>query len=589
VRTSAHFSFGVGLLLALGRIGLFGAELPLPARPKTAPAASALLPKLAALDLAARDQALTTQILSGNVPNFLRKLAPASVTNVLNGVTNELTFFATPDYLAVGSDTDYFLAPLAPYAAQKIAEALQCALPTRKMVDAIYSAARVKLTPQPITPTAAMTTVPVFSNHNFLIYQARTSFTPSLPLGILTAGHKKDVVITPRLTNSPGKVAIYGWHQTNGKPIQPLYLGHTANWVDYSQCTRLIAQNVLLNGKETNLVAVLEDPNLYALLSDEGPLTSPRYRTNPPPTAVSEQANTKIFNEQVVRYTLEPDMKVTVNAPAGKTFSADKDVLLIFFALPNGNTTEQTIGKKMQPGDDWHFDIQHIGAQTRFIRRVLTNQSVVVAYLEAAQKSWPAWRKKNGDAQVPKLLDQVAAPYSTNNAQWMLSGHSGGGSLLFGYLNAVEAIPEKVHRIAFLDSNYAYDAALGHERKLADWLKASTDNYLCVLAYNDAVALLDGKPFVSTAGGTWGRSHAMLADLARDFQFSNATNAEFETSSALHGRIQFLLKTNPERKIFHTVQVERNGFIHAALSGTTNENKGYIYFGERAYSELISE
>ena len=171
----------------------------------------------------------------------------------------------------------------------------------------------------------------------------------------------------------------------------------------------------------------------------------------------------------------------------------------------------------------------------------------------------------------------------------MLSGHSGGGSLLFGYLNAVEAIPEKIHRIAFLDSNYAYDSALGHERKLVNWLKASTDNCLCVLAYNDAVALLDGKSFVSAAGGTWGRSHAMLADLEQDFHFSNTTNTEFETSTALNGRIQFLLKTNPERKIFHTVQVERNGFIHASFTGTMHENKGYTYFSDRAYSPFISE
>ncbi len=29
-------------------------------------------------------------------------------------------------------------------------------------------------------------------------------------------------------------------------------------------------------------------------------------------------------------------------------------------------------------------------------------------------------------------------------------------------------------------------------------------------------------------------------------------------------------------------QVERNGFIHALVSGTADEGKGYEYFGERA-------
>ena len=51
--------------------------------------------------------------------------------------------------------------------------------------------------------------------------------------------------------------------------------------------------------------------------------------------------------------------------------------------------------------------------------------------------------------------------------------------------------------------------------------------------------------------------------------------------------MQFILKENPDRKIFHTVQVERNGFIHSILSGTADEGKGYEYFGPRAYAQWI--
>ena len=94
----------------------------------------------------------------------------------------------------------------------------------------------------------------------------------------------------------------------------------------------------------------------------------------------------------------------------------------------------------------------------------------------------------------------------------VLGGHSGGGSLIFGYLNSVEAIPDRVERIAFLDANYGYQTDR-HREKLAAWLKASDRHFLCVLAYNDAVALLNGKTFVSAEGGTWGRSHLMLRDL----------------------------------------------------------------------------
>jgi len=80
----------------------------------------------------------------------------------------------------------------------------------------------------------------------------------------------------------------------------------------------------------------------------------------------------------------------------------------------------------------------------------------------------------------------------------------------------------------------------------------------------------------------------MQRDMAEDFKFTNQTNAEFQRFSALDGRVQFILKENPEKKILHTVQVERNGFIHSMVSGTSNQSQGYEYFGPRAYSKWIS-
>jgi len=294
------------------------------------------------------------------------------------------------------------------------------------------------------------------------------------------------------------------------------------------------------------------------------------------------------FNDRVASFGRD-EFKVHINAPPSDAFKHGKKVLLIFYALPNGNTTEQTIGRKMKPGDDWHFDIQHIGAQTRFLRERIKDRIIVVAYLEADSKSWPAWRKKHGDKQIPEIISSVRKIFTNNPVEIVLSGHSGGGSFIFGYLNAVEKIPDDVTRIAFLDSNYAYDPAQGHTEKFVKWLKASKRHCLCVLAYNDAVALLDGKSFVSAEGGTWGRSHAMLKDFGASFKFASQKKDGLEKVLALGGRIQFLLKENPDRKIFHTVQVERNGFIHAMVSGTKNEGKGYQYFGERAYGKWIQE
>ena len=603
--------------------------LALPIRATNALSGAEFVRRIAPLALAEREKELISQFNAGNVPKFLRTLAPVAVTNVVAGKTNTATFYVTPDYLAIGSEEDYFLAPMSPNMAQRIADSLGCSLPTRKMVNDTYAAAAVKLVPAPIPPSPAMTTVAVFSNHNAIVHGQRAEHLGTHPLGALVAGHQKDVVITAKLAAAPGKVAIYGWHQTNGVPIQPLYLGHAAAWVDYSQCIRLVQQQMTVNGEATTVAKVLADPALAGLLSDEGVISNPRYptnalpelptkttsgkplpaldnqhptrntehatrntqhessTTNSAPTSVASLQPSPYLHERIASFTVEPEVKVHVNAPAQEAFSPGKKVLLIFYALPNGNTTDQTIGRILKTGDDWHYDIQHIGAQTRFLRQMVPDRAIVVAYLENDLKSWPAWRKKHGDKLIPEILDKVKKLFAGSEMEIGLSGHSGGGSLIFGYLNALERIPDDVVRIAFLDSNYAYDRALGHKDKLAGWLKAGSRHCLCVLAYNDAVALLDGKSFVSAAGGTWGRSHAMQRDLAEDFKFTSQTNTEFQKFFALDGRLQFLLKENPERKIFHTVQVERNGFIHCLVCGTANEGKGYEYFGERAYRKWI--
>ena len=98
------------------------------------------------------------------------------------------------------------------------------------------------------------------------------------------------------------------------------------------------------------------------------------------------------FREQIRVFKFEPDVTATMIAPSVSDFNPRLQTTLIIYALPNGNTTEQTIGKALGSGDDWHFDIQHIGAQMRLLRVAKPGQNLVIAYLETAQKSWPAWR-----------------------------------------------------------------------------------------------------------------------------------------------------------------------------------------------------
>lgn len=551
-----------------------------------------------ALERPAREERIVAEVLRGNVPEFLRRLVPVSFTNSVDGTPQRITVFVTPDYLAVGSDADYFLTPLTPAAARRIADAAGCVLPTRRVVDAIHAAAPLKLAPQPIPPSKEMVTMPVFARHNELVGEQRKAALTAHPLGTLVAGDKKDVVLTPQLAAKPGKVAIYGWHRLNGVAIQPLYLGHADSWADYSHGVRLVHQVAKLDGVEKPVAEILADAKLCVLLSDEGPL--PRAGDLQPPSVAGRTSERRLqtagtgewhpsphFGEQVMDFRLEPGVRVHVNAPAPAVLSARKQIHLVLYALPNGNTIEQTVGKQLQPGDDWHFGIQHIGAQARWLRARETNAALVVAYFEAAGLSWPAWKRTNGVEKIPGFVERVVALFPGQELTLTLNGHSGGGSFIFGYLDAHEQIPASVERIAFLDSNYGYDASKRHAEKLSAWLKASPRNHLCVLAYHDSVALLNGKTFVSEAGGTWGRSQAMLADLKREFAFESATVNGLQAHRALGGRLQLLLKENPEKKILHTVQVERNGFIHSMLTGTPVESRGYEYLGERAYGDFI--
>lgn len=266
-----------GWLVATQWINASAADLELPPRRADAPGGMAFATSIAGRDLAAWEREVSAEVEKGNVPQFWRSFVEVRVAGEGGSGHGSAIYFVAPDYFCIGSDDDYFLTPLSPKVAQALADRLGCVLPTRKMVDDIYRAAPVKLPPAPFPPDAAMTTIPAFTEHNHLIRAQRAATLPAHPLGSLVAGHKKDVVVTAQLATSPGKVAIYGWHKRAATPIQPLYLGHGEGWVDYSHGVRFVMRELSVNGIATRVDAVLADPELSGLLSDEGVIAAPRY------------------------------------------------------------------------------------------------------------------------------------------------------------------------------------------------------------------------------------------------------------------------------------------------------------------------
>jgi len=212
-----------------------------------------------------RDSFAVAEIEKGNIPSFLTKLIPVTISQIDSATAEKITatFYVTPDYLSIGTDEDWTRIPLTPMAAQRLADRFNCFLPTRKMVDAIYNAAKVKLEPVPLY--AFRDSSPIFYHHHLIIEGQRKGRSG------LIAGIKKDVVISGKTTRDTkaNRVAIYGWHKLDGKPIQPLYTGHVNWYVDYSHGIRLIYRKLKVNGQWMHYEEVLKHPVYKHLLCDE--------------------------------------------------------------------------------------------------------------------------------------------------------------------------------------------------------------------------------------------------------------------------------------------------------------------------------
>lgn len=310
--------------LSLTAFGASSQTLNLPPRTADALTGSQFIEIITLMSRTDRENWIYAQVMSGNIPGFLRTLVPITASATINATAHTGRFYVAPDYLAIGEDDDYFLAPMTPLLAQRLCDRLGCTLPTRKMVNQIWTNAAVKMTPQPIAPGPEMITVPVFADHNLMVWTQRSTFTNSFPLGALVSGDKKDVVVSTLIysnlhTGVPKPVVIYGWHYTSGAPIQPLYNGHEETYADYSHGARLVQNSMTVDGASNTVTNVLTDPNLAALLSDEGP----------------SEATTYTGIIRLPRYTVPPLGPVLITQPRSQTVVPGATV--VFQALAVGD------------------------------------------------------------------------------------------------------------------------------------------------------------------------------------------------------------------------------------------------------------
>jgi hypothetical protein len=325
----------------------------------------------------------------------------------------------------------------------------------------------------------------------------------------------------------------------------------------------------------------------------------PPGRTQTPSAAVVQEKRvlpgfhrSSWFDEQVREEWIEPGVRAVLNAPAN--LDASRPTRLIIYTTPNGNTIEQTLGSAMGKETDWHFDIQHIAAQTRRLREVSPDENIILVCVEATGLSWPAWRQKNPDnaARIRRMvegwIDAVKARLPGSPVRVALTGHSGGGSFLFGFINGGETIPDYVERIGFLDANYSYSDADKHGDKLLAWLRGDAARRLVVIAYDDREITLDGKKVVGPDGGTFRASGRMMSRFRQDTVLTEAKSGDFQATTGLNGQIQFFIHPNPQNKILHTALVgEMNGYLEAITQGTPQVSGWGTFGGPRNYTKWV--
>ena len=200
-----------------------------------------------------RDSLALEYAMAGQVPDFYFNYVPVTTTfKTADGKEVEATFYVAPDYFMVGTNANWARVPITPMAAQKIADAYGCFLPTPFMVDAIYKASTVKLAPVPMYAFRD-STITMWQHHLMIEGQRRGKKG-------LISGIKKDVVLSNKVLEHqrPNRVAIYGWHTLDGKPIQPVYSGHVNWYVDYSHGIRPIAKKVKIDGSWVDYTALFE-------------------------------------------------------------------------------------------------------------------------------------------------------------------------------------------------------------------------------------------------------------------------------------------------------------------------------------------
>lgn len=228
-----------------------------------------------------REKLVADLLKSEQLPSFIKPTKPITVSNG----THTVTYFVSPDYVSLGTDSDFVRWPMRPLTPGSWLQKHGYTLPTRKMVDQIYHQADIKLKPVSYSAMYRLvsdkkkpgrsSTVAFFEHNRQIAKQLNLYGSEYNPNTTLVAGHKKDVVLSNEQSDAlkhRNYMAIYGWHNEDGTVIQPLNaVSHTVDYVDYSHGFRIVSNNCTVDGALTTIQNVWSDHVLCSLLTDGEP------------------------------------------------------------------------------------------------------------------------------------------------------------------------------------------------------------------------------------------------------------------------------------------------------------------------------
>ncbi len=315
----------------------------------------------------------------------------------------------------------------------------------------------------------------------------------------------------------------------------------------------------------------------------------PAWTTMSAPLGMQEQTTWMTTSEGIRIFVNRPADDSNVKASATATEPANKPIHLLIYATPNGNTAEETIGSRTLPELPFRFGIQHVLAQTRFLRTIVTKETLVLAVVQSPKLSWPAFRgaSDQAGAKIPELVETLQKLVNADTIT--LSGHSGGGAFLLEYIQRQQAIPDIVERFLFLDATYSWDNAM-HRDKVDRWLNMESQRHLISIAYDDREITLNGRKVIGPDGGTWRATERMKAGFAAVRPMFDDTVEPFLRTHDDTNQVVLLRHPNPENRILHTALVgDMNGLIAGMTLGTSVDETWGKPGDPPVYNALIPE